>query len=70
LLDVSPTWLLYGETDRSKAATRFQEAKPASPTCEELQMIEKIRSLPESRRLLVQEIIEICLLDAEVWRGK
>jgi transcriptional regulator with XRE-family HTH domain len=69
-LDVSPTWLLYGEVDRPKGATKLQEPEPIVPTPDELQMIKKIRSLPESRRLLVQEIIEICQLDPEVWRGR
>ena len=69
-LDVSPTWLLYGTADRSKAPSQPKESQPIVPTAEELQMIEKVRSLPESRRQLVQEIIEICQLDAEVWRDK
>jgi len=69
-LNVSPSWLLYGTADRPKAAIRLQEPVPITPTAEELQIIEKIRSLPESRRQLVQEIIEICQLDPEVWRDR
>ena len=70
LLDVSPTWLLYGEESAVRTATRVQEAPPVVPTSDELRMIEKVRSLPEARRILVREIIDMCLLDAEVWRNK
>ncbi|OWT55661.1 transcriptional regulator [Candidimonas nitroreducens] len=69
-LNVSPTWLLYGTADRPRAPAPLREPQPTIPTAEELRMIEKIRSLPESRRQLVQEIIEICQLDTEVWRDK
>jgi transcriptional regulator with XRE-family HTH domain len=68
-LNVSPTWLLYGETDLSKTATR-REAKLVTPTSEELRLIEQFRSLPEARQGLIQEIIEMCLLDAEVWQSR
>jgi len=70
LLDVSPTWLLYGEESGAGTATRVRENLPIVPTPDELKMIGKVRSLPEARRVLVQEIIDMCLLDAEVWRGK
>jgi transcriptional regulator with XRE-family HTH domain len=69
-LDVSPTWLLYGEVDRPKAAAGLHEPRPLNPTPEELRMIEQIRSLPEARRLLILEIIEMCVVDAQVWRSK
>lgn len=68
-LDVSPTWLLYGVADKPQARTQAKTSDRAVvPTPKELELIEKIRSLPESRRLLVQEIVEMCVLDAEVWR--
>jgi transcriptional regulator with XRE-family HTH domain len=64
-LDVSPTWLLYGVADLPQAAPRARLAEPVIPTPGELLLIERLRSLPESRRLLIQEIVEMCLLDAE-----
>lgn len=67
-LDVSPTWLLYGVADLPQAVARIRLAEPVVPTLEELYLIEQVRSLPEARRQLVQEIIEMCLLDAQAKR--
>ncbi|SAI30790.1 transcriptional repressor DicA [Bordetella ansorpii] len=66
-LDVSPTWLLYGTAYLLPAATApVRLAEPVMPTSAELQMIEAVRSLPEARQQLIQEIIEMCLLDLQV----
>ena len=65
-LDVSPTWLLYGVADLPQEVTRVRSTEPVVPTPEELHLIEQLRSIPESRRLLIREIVEMCLLDTEV----
>lgn len=73
-LNVSTQWLRFGiAEDRSTIppGRKGQKAKSATaiqPTEEELKLIARIRSLPEHRRNLVNEIVEQFSLDQEMWR--
>jgi transcriptional regulator with XRE-family HTH domain len=69
-LNVTPTWLLYGDSPALKSATQEQNTASIVPTAAELQMIKKVRALPEFRQMLVQEIIEVCSIDTEVERSQ
>jgi HTH-type transcriptional regulator, cell division transcriptional repressor len=69
-LDVSPMWLRHGIADkaRPRPARHAQKQEEAfQPTAEEIRHLERLRAMPEARRLLVLEIAEQFALDSEVW---
>lgn len=69
-LDVSEAWLRYGVADIPRPASGRPLAlqEPLVPSPDELQLLERMRRLPEARRRLVEEIVEQFLLDGDVWR--
>ena len=71
LLRVSPLWLRHGiadkrETVKSKAKTTLGSGE-TKLTASEIQLLERLRALPESRRRLVEDLVEQFWLDQEMW---
>ena len=73
-LNVSAQWLLYGKAEeklQSATDTKRPKGKSVSvkpPTEDELQLLSRIRNLPEHQRYLVTEIVEQFALEQEMWR--
>nr|WP_198983241.1 transcriptional regulator [Herbaspirillum sp. ASV7] len=73
-LNVSAQWLRYGIAEgRSqdgveKKKGRRRENPTPVPNAQELELLQKIRALPEHQRFLVTEIIEQFSIDGEMWR--
>lgn len=65
-------WLRYGIPEAAPA-TRRPSSKPATksvaPTPAEIQLINRLRSLPEHQQGLIAEIIEQFGLQHEMWQG-
>ena len=70
-LDVSDEWLRFGVTDMRRAG-RAKEHRPSDeairPTAEEIEIIRRLRRLPEYRSQLVEGVIEQFTLDGEIWK--
>ncbi len=70
-LDVSEQWLRFGVTDMKRSAQK-KEGKVGGgviePTPEELEVIRRLRSLPEHRRQIVLDVLEQFSLDGEIWK--
>ncbi|MFC5430777.1 transcriptional regulator [Paraburkholderia denitrificans] len=70
-LDVSPMWLRYGLADKARPARSRDAAVKHSaklqPAADEILLLERLRALPEARRLLVLELVEQFALDTAVW---
>ncbi|MCL2635597.1 MAG: transcriptional regulator [Betaproteobacteria bacterium] len=69
-LDVSPMWLRHGIADKARSGHAPKQDGPLQPTTEEIHLLERLRALPEARRLLVLGIAEQFALDGEVWADK
>lgn len=72
-LDVSPMWLRHGIADkaRPRSTSHAQKQKETfQPTAEEIHHLERLRAMPEARRLLVLGVVEQFALDSEVWADK
>ena len=72
-LSVSPQWLRYGIADQQrplhtqKIAHQTRNAANQVPSEAELVLLHTLRRLPESRRKLVEELIEQLSLDGVIW---
>ena len=68
-LDVSPTWLRYGIADKRRPAKPrgAAEIQSLQSTADEQLLLQRLRRMPEARRLLVLEIVEQFSLEGEVW---
>ena len=72
-LNVSVQWLRHGIAEQKPIASQGKKlpkknVPPAQPTEDELNLLARIRTLPEHRRYLVNEIVEQFALDGEMWR--
>jgi transcriptional regulator with XRE-family HTH domain len=71
MLNVSAQWLRYGIPETMPERQPGAKANPVSqlpPTKEELQLLHRLRNLPEHQRALVADIIEQLALQQEMWR--
>jgi len=70
-LDVSEQWLRFGVTDMKRSAQKKGEAQAdegIQPTPEELEIIRRLRSLPEHRRRIIEDVLEAFSTDIEAWK--
>lgn len=68
-LDVYEQWLRYGVTDMKRVKPpkgAKQGNETIQPTADELELLRRLRRLPEYRRQLVEGVIEQFSLDGEV----
>ena len=71
MLNVSAQWLRFGIPEAVPTTQRSSSARPATkpvaPTPKEVQLIARLRSLPEHQQGLVVEIVEQFALQQEMW---
>ena len=71
-LNVSIQWLRYGiaESKPEKSARPVLESSAKNqrpPNTRELELLQRIRNLPEVRRMLIVEIVEQFSIEQEMW---
>ncbi len=68
-LDVSEKWLRFGITDEIRPQRRPAAMRePHQPSAAEWAFLERMRRMPETRRKLVEDLVEQFSLDTEVWK--
>jgi hypothetical protein len=71
-LGVWAQWLRHGVTDERRPDNQIlkeKELEKFEPSFEEIQLMRRLRKLPEARRKLVEELVEQLGLDSRTWRG-
>ncbi|MDR2875242.1 MAG: hypothetical protein LBV44_04875 [Methylobacillus sp.] len=70
MLNVSAQWLRYGIPEAPparKTGMKKVAYSPPTPTAHELQLLDKLRALPEHQQVLILEIIEQFAMQQEMW---
>lgn len=73
-LNVSAQWLRYGIADvrpdpKQQAKSRPKKIPGTPVTEEEMDLLERIRSLSEHQRYLISQLIDQLSIDSEMWKS-